>query len=37
MDKARAASMPRDNIERAVKRGSGELGTENFQEVRYEG
>ena len=26
MDKARAASMPRDNIERAVKRGSGELG-----------
>jgi YebC/PmpR family DNA-binding regulatory protein len=37
IDKARAASMPRDNIERAVKRGSGELGTENFQEVRYEG
>src|SRR6185295_393384 len=37
MDKARAASMPRDNIERAVKRGSGELGTESFQEVRYEG
>lgn len=37
MDKARASSMPRDNIERAVKRGSGEGGGESFQEVRYEG
>ena len=37
MDKARAASMPRDNIERAIKRGTGELGADNFQEVHYEG
>jgi YebC/PmpR family DNA-binding regulatory protein len=37
MDKARAASMPRDNIERAIKRGTGELGSDNFQEVHYEG
>ncbi len=29
--------MPRDNIERAVKRGTGELGAENFEEIRYEG
>jgi len=37
MDKARAASMPRDNIERAVKRGTGELGADHFEEIRYEG
>lgn len=37
IDKARAASMPRDNIERAIKRGAGELGTDNFEEIRYEG
>ena len=37
MERARAASMPRDTIERAVKRGSGEQGSENFQEVQYEG
>jgi YebC/PmpR family DNA-binding regulatory protein len=37
IDKARAASMPRDNIERAIKRGAGELGADNFEEVRYEG
>jgi YebC/PmpR family DNA-binding regulatory protein len=37
MEKARAASMPRDNIERAVKRGTGELGADHFEEIRYEG
>lgn len=37
MDKARAASMPRDTMDRAVKRGSGEAGADHFQEVRYEG
>jgi YebC/PmpR family DNA-binding regulatory protein len=37
MDKARAASMPRDTIERALKRGIGEAGSDDFQEVRYEG
>ena len=37
VDKAKAQSMPKDNIERAVKRGSGELDGDNFEEVRYEG
>ncbi len=34
---ARAANMPKDNIERAIKRGSGEGDGENFEEIRYEG
>ena len=34
---ARAVSMPKDNIERAIKSGSGELGGENIEEVVYEG
>jgi YebC/PmpR family DNA-binding regulatory protein len=33
---ARAANVPKDNIERAIKRGSGGEG-ENYEEVRYEG
>jgi YebC/PmpR family DNA-binding regulatory protein len=37
VDKALAANMPKDTIERACKRGAGELGGENFEEVRYEG
>jgi YebC/PmpR family DNA-binding regulatory protein len=37
VDKALAANMTKDTIERAVKRGSGELDGENFEEVRYEG
>jgi len=37
IDKAKAQSMPKDNIDRAIKRGTGELGAENFEEVRYEG
>ncbi|MDJ0699277.1 MAG: YebC/PmpR family DNA-binding transcriptional regulator [Woeseiaceae bacterium] len=37
IDKARAQSMPKDNIERAVKRGSGESDGDDFQEIRYEG
>jgi len=36
VEKARAASMPKDNIERAIKRGVGELGKENLEEVNYE-
>jgi YebC/PmpR family DNA-binding regulatory protein len=36
IDRARAQSMPKDNIERALKRGSGELEG-NYEEVRYEG
>jgi YebC/PmpR family DNA-binding regulatory protein len=37
IDKAKAQSMPKDNIERAIKRGSGDLDGDDFQEVRYEG
>jgi YebC/PmpR family DNA-binding regulatory protein len=33
---AKAESMPKDNIERAIKKGQG-ADTENFDEVRYEG
>lgn len=36
VDKARAAAMPNNNIERAIKRGSGE-GKEAIEEVTYEG
>ena len=34
---ARAANMPKDNIERAIKRGAGEGDDVAFEEVRYEG
>ncbi len=37
IDKARKASMPKDNIERAVKKGCGESGVEQYEEVVYEG
>ena len=37
IDKAKGQSMPKDNIERAVKRGAGELDGADFQEMRYEG
>ena len=37
IDKALAANMPKDTIERARKRGAGELGADNYEEVRYEG
>lgn len=37
IDKARAQSMPKDNIERAVKRGAGGLDGDNYEEARYEG
>jgi YebC/PmpR family DNA-binding regulatory protein len=37
IDKARAVSMPRDNIERAVKRGTGELEGAAMEELVYEG
>lgn len=36
IDKARSVSMPKDNIERAVKKGTGESGATNFDEVTYE-
>jgi YebC/PmpR family DNA-binding regulatory protein len=34
---AKAVSMPKDNIERAIKKGTGELEGGNFEEVIYEG
>ncbi len=37
IDKAKGQSMPKDNIERAVKRGSGDTDGDDFQEIRYEG
>ncbi len=37
VQRARDASVPKDNIERAVKRGSGEGGGANFETVFYEG
>jgi YebC/PmpR family DNA-binding regulatory protein len=37
VDKAKAQSMPKDNIERAIKRGAGELDGDNYEEIRYEG
>ena len=37
VDKALGANMPKDTIEKACKRGSGETGAENYTEVRYEG
>lgn len=37
VDKALSANMTKDTIERAIKRGSGDLDGENYEEVRYEG
>jgi len=37
MDKAYENNMPKDTVERAVKRGSGELEGVNYEEIRYEG
>lgn len=37
VDKAKAASVPKDNIERAIKRGTGELGGAQIEEITYEG
>ncbi len=37
IDKGKAANMPKDTIEKAVKKGTGELGPINYDEVLYEG
>jgi YebC/PmpR family DNA-binding regulatory protein len=34
---ARAANMPKDTMERAIRRGSGEEGGDQYEEIRYEG
>lgn len=36
IDKARSVNMPKDNIERAIKRGNGELGGAMVEELYYE-
>ena len=37
MEKAYDQNMPKDNVERAIKRGSGELDGVDYQELHYEG
>ncbi len=37
IDTAKAASMPKENIERAIKKGTGELEGVDYSEVTYEG
>ena len=37
IDKANAANMPKDNIERAIKKATGELEGVSYEEIRYEG
>jgi YebC/PmpR family DNA-binding regulatory protein len=37
VDKAFEHNMPKDNIERAIKRGTGDLDGVNYEEIRYEG
>lgn len=37
IDAARDVNMPKDTIERAIKKGSGEGGTEDYAEIIYEG
>jgi len=37
VDNAKAANMPAENIERAIKKGTGELEGQSYEEVAYEG
>jgi YebC/PmpR family DNA-binding regulatory protein len=37
VDSARAVNMPKENIERAIKKGTGELDGASFEELTYEG
>lgn len=37
IDKANAANMPKDTMERAIKKAAGELEGVNYEEIRYEG
>jgi YebC/PmpR family DNA-binding regulatory protein len=37
IDKARQVSMPKDNIDRAIKRGTGDIEGQQFEEITYEG
>ena len=37
IDKAKSENMPNDNIDRAIKKGTGELGGNDFERITYEG
>jgi YebC/PmpR family DNA-binding regulatory protein len=37
IDEAKAANMPKDTIEKAIMKGTGELGAENYESMTYEG
>lgn len=37
VEKAKAENMPKDNIERAIKRGTGEIEGQDYEEMTYEG
>ena len=37
IDEGKAVNMPKDTIEKAIKKGTGELGGENFESATYEG
>ncbi|HEV8355751.1 MAG TPA: YebC/PmpR family DNA-binding transcriptional regulator [Gemmatimonadales bacterium] len=37
IDAARAVNMPHDNIDRAIRKGTGELAGETYEEITYEG
>ncbi len=37
IDEAKAVNMPKDTIEKAILKGTGELGAENFEDLLYEG
>jgi YebC/PmpR family DNA-binding regulatory protein len=37
VDKAKSQSVPKDAIERAIKRGAGEIEGADYEEIRYEG
>jgi len=37
IDEAKGANMPNDTIDKAIKKGTGQLGAENYEQVLYEG
>ena len=37
IDRAKAAGLPNDNIKRAIEKGGGAQGGDNFEEITYEG
>jgi YebC/PmpR family DNA-binding regulatory protein len=37
IDKAKAANMPKDTIEKAIKKGTGDVAGVSFEEIQYEG